>query len=291
MAVGLQENAVAQPPAQRPRPLRKRFLWALGMTAVMGAAGLADAVPRLRDYWGTAVKEETIVSGHVTAVSARVSDIVERVYVNVNDYVEAGDLLLTLDKQPYESAVARKRETLDLARAGFHRMRQRGSPKDEADPRALQVAAATVVEAEREFQAAVQRLSYTEIRAPVAGFVKARRVHAGSTVRPGQELFAIRPLSDIWVKRGSTAGHHGARSAGSALSRTAAAFSNGSGRFSRRNGAGAVRVGNAVANAAAEDNSAVGSSSGTRSNDGRDRKGNGGICVKFGAGARDRGPA
>jgi membrane fusion protein (multidrug efflux system) len=42
-------------------------------------------------------------------------------------------------------------------------------------------------------------LSYTQVPAPVAGVIGKRSVEVGATVQPGQQLFTIAQIGDIWV--------------------------------------------------------------------------------------------
>jgi multidrug resistance efflux pump len=203
MAVDLNEALRAdRPPDQLPRPRRARpyWVWGAGVAAFVVAAGVVRGVPRVQEYWGSSAGGDAFVTGYVTHVSARIPDVVEHVYVKVNDYVDEGTLLATLDRAPFVAAVARKRAALVLARAALHRDRQPAADEQLVSDAPAAGAAAKVRKAERELAAAVVCLSYTEIRAPVAGFISARRVHAGSTVEPGQELLAIRPLSDVWIE-------------------------------------------------------------------------------------------
>jgi membrane fusion protein (multidrug efflux system) len=44
------------------------------------------------------------------------------------------------------------------------------------------------------------RLRYTQIVAPISGYVNRRNVNAGTHVQAGQPLLAIRPLNDVWVE-------------------------------------------------------------------------------------------
>ncbi|RMF91877.1 MAG: HlyD family secretion protein [Nitrospinota bacterium] len=43
-------------------------------------------------------------------------------------------------------------------------------------------------------------LSYTEIRAPIAGYVSQKNVEIGNYVEPGRPLLAIIPLDEVWVE-------------------------------------------------------------------------------------------
>ncbi len=55
----------------------------------------------------------------------------------------------------------------------------------------------------QQMQAAVEQatlnLDYTNIRAPVSGIVSQRNVEAGQVIQPGQPLFTVVPLDDIWI--------------------------------------------------------------------------------------------
>ena len=42
-------------------------------------------------------------------------------------------------------------------------------------------------------------LSYTKIYAPVSGVVSKRNVEIGNHVQPGQQLFLIAQIDDLWV--------------------------------------------------------------------------------------------
>ena len=65
---------------------------------------------------------------------------------------------------------------------------------------AVRMARADVGVAEAKLADARLRLSWTEIRSEVAGYVQNRQVHLeGNRVQPGQTLLSIRPLVPIWI--------------------------------------------------------------------------------------------
>jgi membrane fusion protein, multidrug efflux system len=72
-----------------------------------------------------------------------------------------------------------------------------GSAFDPAQPYANQP---SIAEAQKELEEAELRLRYTQIVAPISGFVSRRNVNAGTHVQAGQALLAIRPLKDVWVE-------------------------------------------------------------------------------------------
>jgi membrane fusion protein, multidrug efflux system len=60
-------------------------------------------------------------------------------------------------------------------------------------------AAAAIAQARADLEAAELSLSYTAIAAPLDGVVTRKSVEVGEIVQPGQDLFVIVPLSDVWV--------------------------------------------------------------------------------------------
>lgn len=60
-------------------------------------------------------------------------------------------------------------------------------------------AAARIAQSQAAVRSARLSLSYTSVRAPVAGEIVSRNVNPGQYVQPGQALLAIVPLNDVWV--------------------------------------------------------------------------------------------
>ena len=65
----------------------------------------------------TVPTDDAYVNGHVTFVAARVRGQVARVLVDDNYRVRKGDLLVELDKEPFQVAVAVKKAAVDTATA------------------------------------------------------------------------------------------------------------------------------------------------------------------------------
>ncbi|MGD9537279.1 MAG: HlyD family secretion protein [Alphaproteobacteria bacterium] len=63
-----------------------------------------------------------------------------------------------------------------------------------------QQALAAIEAAKAEHELAKLDLEHTEIRAPVAGIIGNRSVHAGEYVRPGVALMSVVPLEAVWVE-------------------------------------------------------------------------------------------
>src|SRR5262249_26074679 len=65
----------------------------------------------------TESSDDAFVTGHVTFVAARVSGQVSRVLADDNNRVHKGDVLVELDKEPFQDAVAVKKAAVDIAEA------------------------------------------------------------------------------------------------------------------------------------------------------------------------------
>jgi membrane fusion protein (multidrug efflux system) len=153
-------------------------------------------------------------------VSTRLSGTVAGVFVEDNQPVQVGQLLVQLDPRDYEVALARAQAELAQARAQLAAL----SPTVPitATTNVTQIATtagdvdtarAAIAAAERDYQsalahvraaeAAVERakldLSYTKIVAPVAGVVGRRSVEPGQRVQPGEALVAVVELDTLWV--------------------------------------------------------------------------------------------
>jgi membrane fusion protein (multidrug efflux system) len=108
-------------PASKPVPpqrstRRRRLL--LGMLGVLVlATALWFGIPYILLTLSTVSTDDAFVNGHVTFVAARVHGQVSRVLVDDNNRVRKGDLLVQLDKEPFQDAVAVKKAAVDSAEA------------------------------------------------------------------------------------------------------------------------------------------------------------------------------
>jgi membrane fusion protein, multidrug efflux system len=109
-------SSTPMPPADH-RPRRKRTLLMGVLAALVLAVIGIFGVPWIKLTLNTVSTDDAYVNGHVTFVAARVSGQVTRVLVDDNNRVHKGDLLVELDKEPYQDAVAVKRAAVDTAKA------------------------------------------------------------------------------------------------------------------------------------------------------------------------------
>src|SRR5208337_94298 len=96
----------SRPPARR-RKLRGKILLAL-----LGLALIVVAVPLYRHFTAWESTDDAEIDGYIYPVSSRVTGYVTRVMVDDNQYVEAGTVLVRLDPQDYEVALANAKATL-----------------------------------------------------------------------------------------------------------------------------------------------------------------------------------
>src|SRR5262245_35233808 len=102
-------------------PKRKLLMGVLGILVL--AAALWFGIPWIRLTLSTVSTDDAFVNGHVTFVAARVHGQVSRVLVDDNNRVRKGDLLVQLDKEPFQDAVAVKKAAVDTAQADLRAAR------------------------------------------------------------------------------------------------------------------------------------------------------------------------
>ncbi len=112
------QPSVATPASHRNR----KWLLIAGTVAALALAGYF-LVPWIDTALNTVSTDDAYVNGHVTFAAPRVSGHVAEVLVDDNGRVKKGDLLVRLDKEPYQVQVAIKKAAVlsaeaDLAAAG-----------------------------------------------------------------------------------------------------------------------------------------------------------------------------
>jgi membrane fusion protein, multidrug efflux system len=225
-----------------------------------------------RDWWTTGrfiqSTDDAYVGGNVTPLAPHVSGFVAEVLVNDNQRVQAGQLLVQLDRRDFQSALdhaaavvnarrasleglrakyilqqstirqqeadlaskaaqlsfsaqdAERYRSLALTAAGSRQDAQRTSSLEqqaratvlasaaslEAGRQQLKVLEAEIAEAEAnlgqsqsDLQTAQLNLGYTEIRAPIDGYVGNRAAQVGAYVTAGTYLVSVIPSQGLWV--------------------------------------------------------------------------------------------
>src|SRR5215472_14656276 len=131
-------------------------------------------------------------------IRARVAGYLDRIDFTDGQMVKQGDLLFTLDKRPYQTALDQAIGNLEQARAnlafaetdlarGAQLVRERTITEQTFDQRTQvkRVAEAAVQAQEAAVRQASLDLEFTELKAPVAGRIGDRRVSPGNLVTGG----------------------------------------------------------------------------------------------------------
>jgi HlyD family secretion protein len=181
-------------------------------------AGATAAVERGR-IERIVVATGTIEPEKEVEVRPRTAGIVEKRHVDANDMVQPGQVLIELERELIEAQVREARAAVDSARvelryAGIEQgridqLRTRNAASDSAqdDARARrEKAAAALAQAEARLASLDVQLSYTTVRAPLAGRVLDVFVEEGNAVSPvtavtgGTLLLSIAGESSVHLK-------------------------------------------------------------------------------------------
>jgi membrane fusion protein (multidrug efflux system) len=101
-----------------PRRRSRKWLLLAGAVAALAVGGYF-LVPWADTAMNTESTDDAYVNGHMTTVAPRVSGQVARVLVDDNQRVKKGDLLVQLDKEPFQVQVALKRAAAQVAAANL----------------------------------------------------------------------------------------------------------------------------------------------------------------------------
>src|SRR3954469_7478852 len=105
----------AVPPSPALPPRHAPWRWIAGGVVLLLL--LIVGLPRLIRAWGTVSTDDAYVNSHVTFVAPRVGGQVARVFVEDNNRVRKGDLLVQLDKEPYQVQVNIAQAAVDAAQS------------------------------------------------------------------------------------------------------------------------------------------------------------------------------
>lgn len=147
-----------------------------------------------------------------STVSAQTTGTVTRLPYDVDDRVEAGELIVELDDTDQQARLSQAQSALEEARANradasqnFDRVRSlnaQGVASDAELDRArnrLDAAEAAVARSQAAVEEAQQQLDYTRVRAPYTGIVTEKMVEVGESVTLGQALMRGMSLEQLRV--------------------------------------------------------------------------------------------
>jgi membrane fusion protein, multidrug efflux system len=161
-------------------------------------------VPRALESVGAVQALRTV------AVKSQVDGMIAEIHFREGDEVKAGDLLVSLDQRPFENALRIARADLVNARAEAQKAAtdaERYTRLDQQDAISKEQFAQLMTKAETT-KASVQskeasvanaelQLSYTQIRAPIAGRTGQLLLHEGALVKANDNNFSIVTLNQL----------------------------------------------------------------------------------------------
>lgn len=165
---------------------------------VQVAVARQQDVPRQVEAIGTVQALRTV------SVKSQVDGIIAQIHFKEGDEVNTGDLLITLDRRPFENARLQATAALASARAQnaqaiadserYSHLDQQSAISKEAYTQYLtkaESAKADLQSKEAALSNAELQLSYAEIRSPITGRTGQRLLHEGSLVKANDNNFAL----------------------------------------------------------------------------------------------------
>ena len=142
------------------------------------------------------VVDATIEAVHQSTVSAETSGRITEVLVDVDDYVEKGDVLVRFRDLEQRANLRVAEARASEAQSNFDRVKdlveRQLVPKAEFDK-----AEAAIKSATASLDQAREQLEHTVVRAPYSGIVMARHVQPGETANPGKQLMTGLSLEQL----------------------------------------------------------------------------------------------
>ena len=171
---------------------------------VQVAVAVQQDVPRLIESIGNVQALRTVT------VKSQVDGIIARIHLQEGEELKAGDLLITLDRRPFENAVLQARAALATAKAQadqaavdadrYSHLDQQSAISKESYAQYLtraQTTRADVQAREAALANAELQLGYTEIRAPFAGRAGQLLLHEGALVKANDNNTSIITVNQL----------------------------------------------------------------------------------------------
>jgi multidrug efflux system membrane fusion protein len=171
---------------------------------VQVAVAVRQDMPRRVESIGTVQALRTV------SVKSQVDGVIAQLHFQEGDEVKAGDLLVTLDKRPFENSLrsaradlANARAMADQAQADLDRYAKLNEQSAISKEEYIQyvtkneTARAQVQAKEAAVANAELQLGYTEIRAPISGRTGQRLLHEGALVKANDNNFTLVTINQL----------------------------------------------------------------------------------------------
>lgn len=210
-------------PVELPRALRAAGL--AGLVAALLTAGCGRArtagqgPPAVPVQIGRAVRQTLpITQGAIgsvqtlrtVTVKSQVDGVIDAIHFREGDEVQAGDLLITLDRRPFENNLRSARADLANARAQAEQALVQAARYQQLDQQQaiskeqlsqlltdVETTKAQVQAKEAAVANAELQLGYTEIRAPIAGRTGQLNLHEGALVKANDAGFTLVTINQL----------------------------------------------------------------------------------------------
>lgn len=142
-----------------------------------------------------------VVSQHNVQIRPQVSGMLKEVFFKEGQFVSKGQRLFQIDPAPYEAALSSAKAASDNAKGNADRL-DSIAKKGYVTQQDYRNARALADQAEAAYKQAQINLSYTDIRAPIAGRTGSITVKSGNVVSPADaaQLVAINAMQPILVQ-------------------------------------------------------------------------------------------
>jgi RND family efflux transporter MFP subunit len=142
-----------------------------------------------------------VMSQHTVQIRPQVSGMLKQVFFKEGQFVSKGQPLFQIEPAPFEAALASARAASENAKGNADRL-ESIAKKGYVTQQDYRNARALADQAEAAYQQAQINLSYTDIRAPIAGRTGSITVKSGNIVSPADaaQLVAINEMQPILVQ-------------------------------------------------------------------------------------------
>lgn len=183
-------------------------------TAAIATIDVSAAVP-VRLVSGLVLEPvpASVEAKEATVISSRLLARITSVKVRAGDYVEAGQLLLELEKGDLQARAQQAREQVRSVEARLTETKQNLKRAEELHKRGLIAVAdrdaaradaasmaADLSSARQALEEAEAAVGFSEIRSPIAGRVVERFAEPGDTASPGAILLSLYNPFSLWVE-------------------------------------------------------------------------------------------